>query len=153
LRRLLRSLRRSSGFTLLFAICNEPSRQEALLRRLDMELPSPAVWVAVERSTDNVLPLVVDSLRRKLDPSAVFVTGLATGIRSEDPLHRRLRTLNHQREAWQAAVPVPVVFWIPEYLMRPLALQSPDFVDWRAECFPGRNRNTRCAVALRTGPP
>ena len=135
LHRLLRSLRRGSGFKLLFAICNEPSRQEALLRRLDLELPTPAARVAVEQSTDNVLPLVVDSLRRDPDPEAVFVTGLATGIRSEDPLHRRLRTLNHQREAWEAAVAVPVVFWIPEYLMRPLALQAPDFVDWRSGMF------------------
>lgn len=135
LRRLLRSLRRGSGFKLLFAICNEPSRQEALLRRLDLELPTPAARVAVEQSTGNVLPLVVDSLRRAPDPAAVFVTGLASGIRSEDPLHRRLRTLNHQREAWEAAVPVPVVFWIPEYLMRPLALQAPDFVDWRSGMF------------------
>jgi tetratricopeptide (TPR) repeat protein len=137
LRRLLRSLRRGSGFKLLFAICNEPSRQEALLRRLDLELPTPAARVAVEQSTGNVLPLVVDSLGRDPDPypAAVFVTGLASGIRSEDPLHRRLRTLNHQREAWEAAVPVPVVFWIPEYLMRPLALQAPDFVDWRSGMF------------------
>ena len=130
-----RALRRADGFTLLVAVCNEPARQARLLDRLDELLPTPALRVAVPAECIDVLPLVQASLADGPAPPAVMVAGLGSGIRSAAPSHERLRSLNHRREEWRECVPAPVVFWLPEYLLQPLAQQAPDFLDWRSGTF------------------
>jgi tetratricopeptide (TPR) repeat protein len=133
-RALSRSLRRADGFTLLVAVCNTPVRQKQLLGRLDAELSEPTLLIEIEADTDDVLALVESRLND--DPvSAVMLTGLASGILSEDPIHPKLRALNHRREEWRERISCPIVFWIPEYLLQPLSQQAPDFLDWRSGTF------------------
>lgn len=133
-RALSRSLRRADGFTLLVAVCNTPVRQKQLLERLDAELSESTLQIEIEADTDDVLALVEARLN-DAPVTAVMITGLASGIRSEDPIHVKLRALNHRREEWRERVPLPIVLWIPEYLLQPLSQQAPDFLDWRSGTF------------------
>ncbi|MEZ6061276.1 MAG: tetratricopeptide repeat protein [Planctomycetaceae bacterium] len=132
---LSRAIQRADGFTLLIVVCNEPVQQWELLHQLDAVLAEPALRVSVPTDCDDVLPVVESSLPNDRAVSAVIVTELAAGIRSESPQDAKLQALNHRREEWRAQVPFPVVFWIPEYLLQPLALQAPDFLDWRSGTF------------------
>ncbi|MFM9960092.1 MAG: tetratricopeptide repeat protein, partial [Planctomycetaceae bacterium] len=132
---LSRTLTRVEGFTLLIAVCNEPARQNRLLDRLDAVLESPAIRVVVPADCEDVLAFVELSLTDHASISAVMVTEFASGIRSVDVTHPKLRALNHRREEWRESVPAPVVFWLPEYLLQPLAQQAPDFLDWRSGTF------------------
>ncbi|MFT5327463.1 MAG: tetratricopeptide (TPR) repeat protein [Planctomycetaceae bacterium] len=133
-RALSRSLRRANGFSVLIAVCNTPVRQNELLDRLDADLGEVTLRVEAAADTDDVLALVESTLGENRPP-AIMVTGLANGIRSADPIHPKLRALNHRREEWRESVPCPIVFWIPEFLLQPIAQQAPDFLDWRSGTF------------------
>ena len=125
---------RAREFTLLLAVCNSPARRDQLIERLSDSLPDALRFVDVLADCDDVLGLVLNA--EPLDDRLpIAVSGLERGILAADFCHPRIAALNQRREEWRDRVPVPVVFWIPEYFLRPLARGAPDFLDWRVGTF------------------
>ena len=131
---LRRAIVRAKGFTLLLAVCNRNDRRERLMQRLSESLPSQLNAVTIDAECTDVLERVLATVGHDaLTPIAVL--GLDAGIDEDEFSHPRLASLNQRREDWRDLVPVPVVFWVPEYLLRPLAQGAPDFLDWRVGTF------------------
>jgi tetratricopeptide (TPR) repeat protein len=131
---LRRSIVRANGFTLLLAVCNSPARRDRLIARLSESLSRPLQVVPVDWETVDVLPLAEKAAEAN-GGSPLALVGFEKGIRNNDFAHPRIAVLNHRREEWRERVRVPVVFWVPEYLLRPLSRGAPDFLDWRAGTF------------------
>ncbi len=131
---LRRAIVRAKGFTLLLAICNRDDRRERLLQRLSESLPSQLNAVTIDAECTDVLERVLATVGHD-NRTPMAVSGLDAGIDEDECAHPRLASLNQRREDWRDLVPVPVVFWVPEYLLRPLARGAPDFLDWRVGTF------------------
>jgi tetratricopeptide (TPR) repeat protein len=129
-----RAIVRAREFTLLLAVCNSPARRDQLIERLSESLPDAIRFVDVPADCDDVLGLVLDA-EPPDDRSPIAVSGLERGILAADFCHPRIAALNQRREEWRDRVRVPVIFWIPEYFLRPLARGAPDFLDWRVGTF------------------
>jgi len=67
------------------------------------------------------------------DRGPVMVVGLETSCPSAAPEQPVLRALNLSRPEWPERLPRPVVLWVPEYLLKLLAREAPDFLDWRSD--------------------
>ncbi len=131
---LRRAIVRAKGFTLLLAVCNRNDRRERLMQRLSESLPSQLNAVTIDAECTDVLERVLATVGHDAR-TPIAVSGLDAGIDEYEFAHPRLASLNQRREDWRDLVPVPVIFWIPEYLLRPLARGAPDFLDWRVGTF------------------
>ena len=123
-----RAIERAQGFTLILAICNTPTRREQLTQALAARFPETQTLYVTAETTDPLSEI------ERLQPNTkvLFIAGLEYGF-SQDVAqdHPRLLSLNQRREDWPRLVPVPVVIWLPEFLLQPLARAAPDFLNWR----------------------
>ncbi len=129
-----RAIVRAKGFTLLLAVCNRHDRRERLMRRLSERLPSQLNAVTIDAECTDMLERVLATVGHD-NRTPIAISGLDAGIDEYEFGHPRLASLNQRREDWRDLVPVPVIFWVPEYLLRPLAQGAPDFLDWRVGTF------------------
>jgi len=131
---LRRAIVRAKGFTLLLAVCNRDDRRERIMRRLSDGLPSQLNAVTITAECTDVLERVLAAVGHDAR-APIAIARLDAGIDEDEFAHPRLASLNQRREDWRDLVPVPVIFWVPEYLLRPLARGAPDFLDWRVGTF------------------
>ncbi len=119
-------------FSLSFAVCDDRTLRDSLIKRLCAEFPG----VLVVRLPPNVGD-VHDTVRRQLPaspPAAVFIVDLEASIPFEDDAQPSLRALNSSREAWERLA-CPVVFWLAEYAVTRLTARAPDFWRYRSHQF------------------
>lgn len=62
-----------------------------------------------------------------------MIVGLERSNPSAISEHPVLFALNLSRPEWPPRLPLPVVFWVPEYLLGLLEREAPDFMDWRSD--------------------
>ncbi|HQR31972.1 MAG TPA: tetratricopeptide repeat protein [Blastocatellia bacterium] len=128
----------SHEFHLLFARCNIELYQQALIRRMQSELPSLKIHhIHFNEKIDHLL----DQLRWRLEgstPDAVFVTGLEHSYSASTERPRQsplILNLNASRNSFARYVPCPLVIWLPESMLTALFHGAPDFFSIRSGVY------------------
>jgi tetratricopeptide (TPR) repeat protein len=120
-------------FSLSFAVCNSPALRDFLIDLLRRDCPGLHVQTISPGCTDILAeaasPVGPDDL------PGLFLAGLESCVSSSQTDHPILRVLNASREAWAGKFRCPVVFWVPEYVMRILYRQARDLMAWRSHQF------------------
>ncbi len=129
MRRMLAASR--GAFSLSIAVCNSPALRSYLVDRLVKD-ESSFFRIAVPNGTEDVLAAVRLGLGSR-EPSALFVVDLEDSLPSDGP-RPAIRSLNATREKWRC-FSCPVVFWLPEYAVKLLAVEAKDFWAWRSHEF------------------
>ncbi|MGH8513231.1 MAG: tetratricopeptide repeat protein, partial [Gammaproteobacteria bacterium] len=119
-------------FSLSFAVCDDRSLRDELVRRLCEEFPGIST-VALDPGTPNVYRVVRDRLIGT-QPEAVFVLDLEASVPFQAEDYPTLRALNSSRELWEAFC-CPVVFWLTAYAAALVAGKAPDFWRYRSHQF------------------
>ena len=104
-----------------------------MIRLLQESLPSAHLdTVELGDSVENPLDSIVERSTRETE-GPLMILGLERSNPSALPDHPVLFALNLSRPEWPRRLPVPVVFWVPEYLLGLLEREAPDFMDWRSD--------------------
>ena len=93
---------------------------------------SKIATVELDEETSSPLEEVVRQVGEG-DGGPVMVVGLEKSCPSKASEQPVLRALNLSRPEWPRKLPRPVVLWAPEYLLKLLAQEAPDFLDWRSD--------------------
>jgi len=156
-RALVRALRRTQGFGLLFVRCS-PAEGIRLIQRVQTDLPqkTAAVLSFDQPITDgNLYSRVEEYLEHTNHPSILFIQGLEHSIYDYEDTKRRqdnwqspdlysyswkgvprvLMNLNQQRERFRDTFNTCFVFLIPNFVLSYLVNRAPDFFDWRSGIF------------------
>jgi len=156
-RALVRALRRTQGFGLLFVRCS-PAEGTRLIQRVQTDLPqkTAAVLSFDQPITDgNLYSRVEEFLNHHNHPSILFIQGLEHSIYDYEDTKRRqdnwqspdlysyswkgvprvLMNLNQQRERFRDTFNTCFVFLIPNFVLSYLVNRAPDFFDWRSGIF------------------
>jgi tetratricopeptide (TPR) repeat protein len=130
---LRRGLQRAELFALFIAVSNSPATSREMIRLIQESMPS-AHFETVElgENVENPLDSIVERLSRETEGS-LMILGLERSNPSSLPDHPVLFALNLSRPEWPRRLPVPVVLWVPEYLLGLLEREAPDFMDWRSD--------------------
>ncbi|MGF1547382.1 MAG: hypothetical protein ACFCUG_08650 [Thiotrichales bacterium] len=119
-------------FSLSFAVCDDRSLRDDLIRRLRQEFPKIAVIELGPDDTDVFARVEHEATSTR--PDAVFVLGIELHVPFGAPEQPALRALNASRERWEALAR-PVVFWLASYTAAMLASTAPDFWRYRSHQF------------------
>jgi len=156
-RALVRALRRTQGFGLLFVRCS-PAEGTRLIQRVQTDLPqkTAAVLSFDQPITDgNLYSRVEEYLEHTNHPNILFIQGLEHSIYDYEDTKRRqdnwqspdlysyswkgvprvLMNLNQQRERFRDTFNTCFVFLIPNFVLSYLVNRAPDFFDWRSGIF------------------
>ena len=150
---LVRTLRRTNGFRLLFVEC-VPSEGERLIAKVKADFPQKKIEVLpLDESAYNFYNIIED-LPKRDEINILFVTGLeyslgeyekekrAQGWKSEEIYSYSWRgvppvliNLNQQRERFRDNFNICFVFVLPKFAVDYLIQRAPDFFDWRSSLF------------------
>lgn len=140
---LRRALERVGGFGLYFARCNPPAYRRAIAEVLRGELDRPVTDVDLtEMDRASTRPSIDYVLEQNLEDApedaVVFVWGLEKLLPSADSdaaiTRQTLTEINWRRSAF-ARLGHPLVVWLPEYALRFVARNAPDFFDWNSGVY------------------
>ena len=154
-RSLVRSLRRTDGFALLFVRCS-PVQGDQIITDVRTDLPSKTIEVLeLKESIDNLYDYV-DVLPNHDQVNVLFVKGIEYSIfayedremndinlRSQSSVYggtwqgipRILGHLNLSRERFRDNFKFCFVFLLPEFALRYFICRAPDFFDWRSNIY------------------
>ena len=145
---LLRSLRWTEGFGLLFVQCS-PAEGSRIIDQVRQDLPQKQVEVlSVKDPIENLYDLV-DALPNKDDIDVLFIQGIEHSLYdyektqlwenpsdhytySEKNVPRLLGHLNLSRERFRDHFKICFVFLVPLFALKYLVRRAPDFFDWRS---------------------
>jgi len=156
-RALVRALRRTQGFGLLFVRCS-PAEGTRLIQRIQTDLPqkTAAVLSFDQPIADgNLYSRVEEYLNHHNHPNILFIQGLEHSIYDYEDTKRHqdnwqspdlysyswkgvprvLMNLNQQRERFRDTFNTCFVFLIPNFVLSYLVNRAPDFFDWRSGIF------------------
>ena len=119
-------------FSLSFAVCDDSTLRDTLIKRLCEQFPGVLV-VRLPANAGDVHDFVRGQLP-SAPPAAVFIVDLEANIPFEGDAQPVLRTLNSSREQWER-IPCPIVFWLAEYAVSRMATRAPDFWRYRSHQF------------------
>lgn len=146
-RALVRSIRYSRGFGLIFVQCS-PAEGTRLIDRVREDLPTKKIEVlTLESSIDNLYD-VVDALPNQTQIDALFIQGIEHSLYeyekkqlgndsnerynyTEKNNSRLLGHLNLGRERFRGRFNFCLVFLVPPFALKYLIRRAPDFFDWR----------------------
>ncbi len=135
--KLVRQMARSERFTLLFAVCNRADLREEMIAAIRTAFGERRVQeVPIREPIDSLLWYLRDTVTAP-KPDALFVYGMENWV-SQNPspdAERFLSTLNAQRNSLAADVDIPLVFWVPEYLLVAISQAAPDFFSVRSGIY------------------
>ena len=122
----------AGGFTLGFARVNHPKLRLRLVEAIRRRLPEKPIneLTLDPRSESGVVAQLEETLADER-PSALFVHGLDAMFDLTERQSPAMDVLNLNRNYLGKRFPFPVVFWLPEFAMRELSRQAPDFWAWR----------------------
>jgi tetratricopeptide (TPR) repeat protein len=146
---LLRSLRWTEGFGLLFVDCS-PAAGEELIEKVEEDLPRKRIEVLrLDEPIENLFELVAN-LPNRDRINILFVKGLEHSIyeyeKSLKDRRERLKypvtsvphflaRLNLQRESFRDRFNICFVFLLPKFVLTYFNRRAPDFYDWRSGVF------------------
>lgn len=140
---LVRALRRARGFALYFVECNVPVYRRKVADAVRDHLDGPVVDVdlgAVDRGSER--PSIDYVLERQLEEApkeaVAFVWNLESLLPTtevdRDVTEKTLKEVNWRRGTYER-LGRPLVVWLPEYAIRYLAQNAPDFFDWNSGLY------------------
>ena len=152
-RDLVRSLKRTKGFGLLFVECS-PAEGERWIARVKTDIPQKKIEVLrLKKSVYDFYNLIAE-LPDRDEINVLFVKGLeyslyeyeqekrARGWESKDIYSYSWRgvppvliNLNQQRERFRDNFKICFVFLLPKFAIDYFIQRAPDFFDWRSSLF------------------
>ncbi len=150
---LVRTLRRTNGFRLLFVEC-VPSEGERLIAKVQADFPQKKVEVLpLDKSVYNFYQ-IIENLPKRDEINILFVTGLEYSLFEYEVEKRELGwnseeiysyswrgvppvliNLNQQRERFRDNFNICFVFILRRFAVNYLIERAPDFFDWRSSLF------------------
>lgn len=134
---LTHALEFASGFSLLFAQCNQAPQRRQLMAEMRERLQK---FTVQEIHLNQPVNHLLDALREQLTeplPDAVFVSGLEHSLPSvaEAATTSFIANLNASRNSFPQTLPRPIVLWVPEYVLTAIAQGAPDFFSIRSGVY------------------
>jgi hypothetical protein len=131
--RMNRAIRSGGGFRLLIAQYNSPQYRDLIMVRLERLHENSRILRVDQENPSNfdIFQWHISELAEK--SGVLYVLGLADWPSVSDS--EWLPSLNQRRDGFAADCPIPLVFWLPDHLIKQLALQAPDMWSWRASVF------------------
>jgi tetratricopeptide (TPR) repeat protein len=150
---LLRALRRKKGFGLFFVQCNS-AQTERIMTSIRQQLPQKRLQqFDLSRDSETLYGEILESYQQK--PFAVaYITGVEQVLFGYEDTKRLagwtsqeiynyswkgvpslLSHLNRQREAFEANLPIALVFLVRSFVIDYFIQRAPDFFDWRSGFF------------------
>jgi tetratricopeptide (TPR) repeat protein len=147
-RALVRSLKYTHGFGLLFVQCS-PAEGERLITKVRQDLPQKHIEVLTLTEPIETLYDKVDNIHRNKPIDVLFVQGIEHSLYdyekqrlwddeaqrlsySETGVPRLLQHLNLSRERFQETFAFHFVFLVPHFTLKYLIRRAPDFFDWNS---------------------
>jgi tetratricopeptide (TPR) repeat protein len=146
---LLRSLRRTKGFGILFVQCS-PAEASDLIAKVKQDLPQKKIDVlALKESIDNLYELI-DCRPDRDELNILFIQGIEKSLEEYikpgyggqgdyyklDTVPQILNHLNQQRESFRDHFSsICFVFIVPLFALKYFIHRAPDFFDWRSGVF------------------
>jgi tetratricopeptide (TPR) repeat protein len=147
-RALIRSLKYTQGFGLLFVQCS-PAEGERLIAKVQRDLPQKQIEVLSLTKPIETLYDKVDDLYQSKPIDVLFVQGIEHSLYdyeknrlwddeaqrwgySETGVPRLLQHLNLNREKFQENFIFHFVFLVPHFALKYLIRRAPDFFDWNS---------------------
>jgi len=128
-----RMVRRADGFRLGFVIANHPLRVDSVTEELATRWrPKAVATVSIDDPGASLVSKLAQAARG--EPVAIFVRGFER-LRRMAGGTPAVRGLNLNRDRLRSTVPVPVVFFGPEYAIRRIAAEAPDLWAVRSGVF------------------
>jgi len=143
---LIRALQWSDEFAIYFAVVNPPLIRKQMADELKGSLEKEKIQVhSLELNSSyfdllSIIPENVPSycLRGAETEirSVVFIFGAEEAIAADvDTKRLFFDCLNWQRDKLRETIVCPLVIWLPEFALRILALEAPDFWAWRSGIY------------------
>ncbi|NER30293.1 MAG: tetratricopeptide repeat protein [Symploca sp. SIO1C4] len=145
---LVRSLKWTDGFRLLFVHCS-PAQGEQVITRIKEDILQKTIEVlSLDKPLDNLYECI-DKLQKQRQINILFITGIEKslikyikpGVRgqgdyyNEDSVPRILGNLNLQRERFRDNFKICLVFILPLFALKFFIRRAPDFFDWHSSLF------------------
>ena len=150
---LVRTLRRTDGFRLLFVECS-PAEGERLIEKVRADFPQKKVEVLpLDESAYNFYN-TIENLPKRDEINILFVTGLEYSLYEYEREKRELGwnseeiysyswrgvppiliNINQQRERFRDNFNICFVFILPRFAVNYFIERAPDFFDWRSSLF------------------
>lgn len=163
---LIRALKRTKGFSLLFIRCSHVQGKQ-LITRTSEDIPKKTIKVLkleeLEQPSDNLFNTIEEYINyRKIN--ILFITGIEKSLEPYirpgyggqgnyyklDTVPRILGYLNLQRERFRDKFNICFVFILPLFALKYFIHRAPDFFDWRSGVFEfPRNRELLEQESLR----
>jgi tetratricopeptide (TPR) repeat protein len=143
---LIRALEWSDEFAIYFAVINPPLIRKQMADELKGSLEKEKIHVnSLELNSSyfdllSIIPEKVPSycLRDTATEirSVLFIFGAEEAIAADADTRRLFfDSLNWQRDKLRETIACPLVIWLPEFALRILALEAPDFWAWRSGVY------------------
>jgi tetratricopeptide (TPR) repeat protein len=136
LRAMANMLRRSDGFTLAFAQCNQPSERRKLVSELRQFLGDyPIAEIEFTEPIEYLLDELLPRLPKHNNADALFIYGLEHSIRPNREFSPLVANLNTSRNSFPRYISYPLVLWLPAFAITAIMRGAPDFFSWRSALY------------------
>jgi tetratricopeptide (TPR) repeat protein len=143
---LIRALEWSDEFAIYFAVINPPLIRKQMADELKGSLEKEKIQVhslELNSSYFDLLSIISENVPsyclRGAETeirSVVFIFGAEEAIAADVDTRRLFfDCLNWQRDKLRENIACPLVIWLPEFALRILALETPDFWAWRSGVY------------------
>lgn len=137
LRQMIRSIQRAEKFFLHFAVCNQVSKQNELIKQIKEALPVKKIKIInFKKPITDLLGEINRTLKgKKYD--AIFIQGLFYSIKSDGKgnENKLIHNLNITRDRFGKELSFPIYLWLPEYAFAKIARNAPDFFSVRSGSY------------------
>jgi tetratricopeptide (TPR) repeat protein len=143
---LIRALEWSNEFGIYFAIINPPLIRKQAAEELKRSLEIKGIkvhYLELNSSYFDLLSIIPEKVpsyclrgaETEIRP-ALFIFGAEEAIASDAETRRLFfDCLNWQRDKLRETIACPLIIWLPEFALRILALEAPDFWAWRSGVY------------------
>ena len=143
---LIRALEWSDEFAIYFAVINPPLIRKQMAEELKGSLEKEKIQVhtlELNSSYFDLLSIIPDKVPsyclRGTETeirSVLFIFGAEEAIAADVDTRRLFfDCLNWKRDKLRETIACPLVIWLPEFALRILALETPDFWAWRSGIY------------------
>ncbi len=143
---LTRALEWSNEFVIYFAVVNPPLIRKQMADELKGSLEKEEIKVhslELNSSYFDLLSIIPENVpsyclrgAETENRSVVFIFGAEEAIAADVDTRRLFfDCLNWQRDKLRETIACPLVIWLPEFALRILALEAPDFWAWRSGVY------------------
>ena len=128
---LMRALRYADGFSLLIVIADHVSHVDRVIDRLSRQFGEPLTYDLSTDSADDV----AEAPEALGDRSWVSVRGLDHRVTPAGAVDSTLGALNLNRDHLAVNLEAPMVVWLPQWAVRPIASAAPDLWSVRSGTY------------------